>query len=82
SGKKEPEEKKKPEPELTEQEKIEKKKPKKIKIQKRDDAPVVAAKVEQKEQKSEPQPKQNPTSGTVVKKTAADLVSDADFEEF
>lgn len=70
---------------MTEQEKIEKKKPKKIKIQKRDDAPVVAAKVEQKEQKkqkSEPQPKQNPTSGTVVKKTAADLVSDADFEEF
>ena len=79
----------KPASELTEQEKIEKKKPKKIKIQKRTEAaqgadsgqPAAKKPAAPKpEQKSEP--KQIPTSGTVTKKTAADLISDADFEEF
>ncbi len=88
---------KKSESEMSEQEKIEKKKPKKIKIQKHKEVPAKPAKTEAGQAsasektpakpvapKAEPKPevKQNPTSGTVTKKTTADLISDADFEEF
>ena len=34
------------------------------------------------EPKEAAKPKDNPISGTVVRKTTADLIKDADFEEF
>lgn len=37
---------------------------------------------EKKEEKISEKPKDNPISGTVVRKTTADLIKDADFEEF
>ena len=42
----------------------------------------IKEKVQKKEEKTSEKPKDNPISGTVVRKTTADLIKDADFEEF
>ena len=75
----------------------ESKKPKKIKIQKQPQpekpdptpgepapkaAPAPSETTSSPEQPAEKKSEQKVNSGTVTRKTAADLVSDADFEEF
>lgn len=42
----------------------------------------IKEKIQKKEEKTFEKPKDNPISGTVVRKTTADLIKDADFEEF